>query len=296
MRMYIICILIIISIFSSILGYKIWNSERENQKYITISETKDNIYEIEQYTSIIENKDVIQKEQVRQETNTKQTQIQEKSRNDEYKEAHEKALEVIKKEESQKQAQQKAQQQQEQQQRQEQLKQQQQKQIQEQSQQIQQQIQQNATGISSGNILIESRIENGFNGLNQYTIFELTNGQVWIQTEYKYKYHYSYRPKATIYRKDSKYYIMIDGISDMVEVQQITLYKKSNIEKVVNNMGYSTTSAGINNKYFLRDGTVWTQTGLGVGVFLNNAKVIIATYGINYYMQIDGVHGSVQVK
>ncbi len=146
------------------------------------------------------------------------------------------------------------------------------------------------------NIILESRIENEFNGLKQYAIFELSNGQVWIQTQYKYTYFYKYKPQIVIYSYNGKYYIMIDGINDMVEVQQITQYKKSKLEKAITNMGNLTNSASINNIYFLKDGTVWKQSGLGMGIFLNNANVIVAKYGIYYYMQIDGVEESLIVE
>lgn len=150
-------------------------------------------------------------------------------------------------------------------------------------------------GIYNTNTVIESRIENAFNGFNQYAIFELSNGQVWIQTQYKYSYHYAYRPEATIYRANARYYIMVDGMNDTVEVQQVTSYRKSRIKKAVSSSGYSTTSASINNTYFLNDGTVWRQTGLGLGLFLSNANVLIVKYGIDYYMQIDGVNGGLKV-
>ena len=152
------------------------------------------------------------------------------------------------------------------------------------------------SGYENTNIILESRIENEFNGLKQYAIFELSNGQVWMQTQYKYTYFYKYKPQIAIYSYNGKYYIMIDGINDMVEVQQITQYKKAKLEKAITNMGNSTNSASINNIYFLNDGTVWKQSGLGMGIFLNNANVIVAKYGIYYYMQIDGVEESLIVE
>ncbi len=50
---------------------------------------------------------------------------------------------------------------------------------------------------------IESRIDGDFNGWEGQTVYKLTNGQIWQQTDYHYHYHYAYSPEVLIYQSIS---------------------------------------------------------------------------------------------
>lgn len=72
-----------------------------------------------------------------------------------------------------------------------------------------------------GEDVIESRIDGDFEGFDEDNVFKLSNGQIWIQTEYKYHYHYAYMPKVIIFESNGKYYMKVDGVSGVVEVEQL---------------------------------------------------------------------------
>jgi len=65
-------------------------------------------------------------------------------------------------------------------------------------------------------------LKDSFNGFNNTdTVFEFESGSKWRQAEYNYQYYYEYNPKAKIIRKNGRYYIKVDNISEMVEVEEI---------------------------------------------------------------------------
>lgn len=58
----------------------------------------------------------------------------------------------------------------------------------------------------------------GFN--NKNTVFEFTDGNKWIQAEYR-KYHYdAFMPHAVIKDVNGRYFIEIEGVGDKVEVKR----------------------------------------------------------------------------
>ena len=72
-----------------------------------------------------------------------------------------------------------------------------------------------------GKDVIESQIDGDFEGFDEDNIFKLSNGQIWIQTEYKYHYHYAYMPKVIIFESNGKYYMKVDSVSGVVEVERL---------------------------------------------------------------------------
>lgn len=72
-----------------------------------------------------------------------------------------------------------------------------------------------------GKDVIENQIDGNFEGFDEDNVFKLSNGQIWIQTEYKYHYHYAYMPKVIIFESNGKYYMKVDGVSGVVEVEQL---------------------------------------------------------------------------
>ncbi len=81
-------------------------------------------------------------------------------------------------------------------------------------------------GYSSGGTnftgtIIETRIDGDFEGWDGETIFKMMNGTIWQQASYDYEYHYAYMPEVIIYRKNSGYYMRVDGVNDEIRVEQI---------------------------------------------------------------------------
>jgi hypothetical protein len=69
--------------------------------------------------------------------------------------------------------------------------------------------------------VIETCIEDEFEGWEGETIFTLCNGQIWQQSEYAYMYHYSYRPDVVIYRTSSGYRMKVEDVSETIGVERI---------------------------------------------------------------------------
>lgn len=69
--------------------------------------------------------------------------------------------------------------------------------------------------------IIESQIDGDFEGFDEDNVYKLTNGQIWIQTEYKYHYSYSYMPRVIIFENHGRFYMNVDGIGENVEVEQL---------------------------------------------------------------------------
>jgi hypothetical protein len=67
--------------------------------------------------------------------------------------------------------------------------------------------------------VIESQIQDDFEGWEGETIVKLTNGQIWQQSEYYYHYHYAFMPKVIIYRSGGGNKMKVDGIEKSVGVE-----------------------------------------------------------------------------
>jgi len=63
-----------------------------------------------------------------------------------------------------------------------------------------------------------SQIDGESNGFEGETVFVLTDGSIYKQTEYYYNYRYAYRPKVTIVNDRE---IILDGISKVVRVERL---------------------------------------------------------------------------
>lgn len=64
--------------------------------------------------------------------------------------------------------------------------------------------------------VIKSRINGEFKGWEGETSYELTNGQIWQQSHYKYKYKYSHRPEVIIYNPGGGHIMKVAGTSAKV--------------------------------------------------------------------------------
>ncbi len=69
--------------------------------------------------------------------------------------------------------------------------------------------------------VIESQIEDDFEGWEGKTIVKLINGQIWEQSEYYYHYHYAFMPKVIIYKTEGGYKMKVNGIEKSVGVVRL---------------------------------------------------------------------------
>jgi hypothetical protein len=68
---------------------------------------------------------------------------------------------------------------------------------------------------------IRTCIDGDFEGWDGDTVFELCNGQVWMQSSYSYTYHYAYRPHVVIYNTGFGYRMQVEGLSETVAVVRL---------------------------------------------------------------------------
>jgi hypothetical protein len=78
-----------------------------------------------------------------------------------------------------------------------------------------------ANDDSGGSEAIESQIAGEFKGWTGETIFKLTNGQIWQQTEYDYTYEYAYMPNVTIYKTSSCWKMKVEEVEDTICVKRL---------------------------------------------------------------------------
>ncbi|MEX2468892.1 MAG: hypothetical protein WD396_03975, partial [Pseudohongiellaceae bacterium] len=108
-------------------------------------------------------------------------------------------------------------------------------------------------GGTSGDV-IHTCIDGDFEGWDGDSVFELCNGQVWIQTSYAYTYHYAYRPDVTLVRTASGSWVMsVEGASGTINVKQVTNFVKSRIDGTFEGWSGDTL-------FPLTNGQVWQQT------------------------------------
>lgn len=69
--------------------------------------------------------------------------------------------------------------------------------------------------------IVESQIDDEFNGWEGETIFKLANGQIWQQSSYAYLYHYAYRPKVLILPVASGHELRVEGVSGGIRVTRL---------------------------------------------------------------------------
>jgi uncharacterized protein (TIGR02145 family) len=137
--------------------------------------------------------------------------------------------------------------------------------------------------------VIESQISGSSNGFDGDTIFTLTNGQFWQQTEYYYYYRYAYMPNVLIYPSGSGYNIKIDGIDRGIGVTQLTNVTESRISGSSNGFDGDTI-------FTLTNGQIWQQTEYYYSYHYSySPSVLIYQSGSGYKIKVDGIDKSVGV-
>lgn len=64
----------------------------------------------------------------------------------------------------------------------------------------------------------ESQIDGEFKGWEGETKYILIDGSTWKQANYYYYYYYYYRPQVKIFKEGSKYFMIVQGLSNKFEV------------------------------------------------------------------------------
>ncbi len=75
--------------------------------------------------------------------------------------------------------------------------------------------------VPAGGDKIESQIDGDFEGWKGETVFKLTNGQIWQQTEFHFHYHYAFMPKVIILKTATGHKMLVDGVSKAIGVKQL---------------------------------------------------------------------------
>jgi hypothetical protein len=78
----------------------------------------------------------------------------------------------------------------------------------------------NGSDLSTPNV-VESQIDGDFEGWEGETIFKLTNGQIWQQSQYAYHYHYAFMPRVVIVKTHVGYKMQVEGVSSTIMVRRI---------------------------------------------------------------------------
>jgi len=80
---------------------------------------------------------------------------------------------------------------------------------------------QNTSPCPVGNQAFNSHISEDFEGWEGESIYQLDNGQIWQQTDYKYKYKYKYRPKVNLFRSGSSWNMLVENMDEPIKVRCI---------------------------------------------------------------------------
>ncbi|MET3505526.1 hypothetical protein [Halalkalibacter oceani] len=71
-------------------------------------------------------------------------------------------------------------------------------------------------------LFCEAQIKGACRGYkNRDTFFELTNGRIFQQDEYKYQYNYQYRPNVKVFQEGSVFYLEVQGMNSRVKVKKV---------------------------------------------------------------------------
>lgn len=103
--------------------------------------------------------------------------------------------------------------------------------------------------------VIRTCIEDEFSGWSSDAVFELCNGQVWVQTSYTYSYHYMYRPSVTIIRGTFGWTMYVEGMTGSVAVEEVA-FMRSCIDATFEGWRGETL-------FPLCNGQIWQQVGYG---------------------------------
>ncbi|MDO8617267.1 MAG: hypothetical protein Q7T33_16285 [Dehalococcoidia bacterium] len=141
-------------------------------------------------------------------------------------------------------------------------------------------------------VALESCIDGSFEGWSGDTLFELCNGQLWIQSSYDYTYDYAYRPAVVIVYvyATGTYWMYVEDIDDPVAVTRITEFTRTCIDGAF--QGWSGDTV-----FELCNGQTWQQSSYNYTYhYAYRPDVIIYRWGFGYRMKVEGVDETIGVK
>lgn len=121
-----------------------------------------------------------------------------------------------------------------------------------------------------------------FSGWSPDALFELCNGQVWLQTSFEYSYYYAYQAPVTIIKTSYGWMMSLDGVSGSVAVTRVA-FLRSCIDGTFN--GWDGTTL-----FPLCNGQIWQQASYAYHYhYAYRPSVLIyeSPYG-GYYMVVGG--------
>lgn len=142
--------------------------------------------------------------------------------------------------------------------------------------------------MSNYELIKTIKIDGDFEGFDDEVLFKLMDGTFWIQDEYKYWYHYSYCPTVNILKAHGRFYVQVDGQSEVVAIRQISDVIESQINGEFNGWEGET-------EYQLTNGEVWKQCTYNYEyTYAYMPDVLIYSAGGGYKMQVEGTTADVQ--
>lgn len=131
-------------------------------------------------------------------------------------------------------------------------------------------------------VIYKGKIESDFNGFDDNTVFKMSNGMYWVQSQYRYWYHYAYRPDATISEENGRYILTVAGQS--IPVRQLSSVIESNIDGEFNGWDGD-------KKYKLRNGQIWKQDEYKYEYkYAYSPEVMICNIDGSNIMFVEGTH------
>jgi hypothetical protein len=78
-----------------------------------------------------------------------------------------------------------------------------------------------SAGAETDGAVIESRMDDDFEGYDYENLYKLANGQIWQQLSATYRYRYKFRPRVMIVKRGSTFRMKVEGMDDWVTVERL---------------------------------------------------------------------------
>ncbi|WP_283705697.1 hypothetical protein [Clostridium perfringens] len=138
-------------------------------------------------------------------------------------------------------------------------------------------------------VVLSSIIDGEFYGYNDGMLFKLVNGQLWMQSRYKYRYCYSYRPRVDIISENNRFYIKPECMDEKAEVVRVN-YIEDYIDGEFNGWEGETI-------FKLQNGQIWQQDEYDYEYnYEYSPNVLIYDSGCGWRMKVEGIESTIAVK
>jgi hypothetical protein len=148
---------------------------------------------------------------------------------------------------------------------------------------------------------IHTSIDGEFNGWAGETVFKLSNGQLWEQTEFDLYVTARISPSVTLTTNGGLVTLTVDSSGESVEVQQITKFYETCILNDFNSPFYFTGWRG-DTIFEMCNGDVWQQSSLGIQVTTVIAPPDVIIYESaarsgfrKFKMKVEGIRDTISV-